>query len=164
MKRLLLLALLLAGCGGGKEEAAKPQPKQKAKAAAPAAPAPIPPTSDVRPAIDAAATLKRYYGFIEKGDYDAAWALRSGPATEAERKRFAANFRAYERYRATVNVPGEPVEADGWEYVEVPVMIYGSYRGGRPFGSTGSVSLRRAVSVPDASPRERAWRIYTGDR
>jgi hypothetical protein len=109
---------------------------------------------------NAADTLKRYYAAIEAGDYDAAWARRSGPATEAERQRFAANFKAYERYRATVGTPSEPVEADGWAYVEVPVMIYGSYRGGKPFGSSGSVSLRRATSAP-AGPRERSWQIYT---
>jgi hypothetical protein len=164
MKRLLLLALLTSGCGG-EEEAPKPKPKARAATPAPAAPqAATVQVPDVQPAIDAAAALRRYYGFIKAGDYDSAWAMRSGPATQAERKRFAANFQAYERYRATVGESSQPVESGGWEYVEVPVMIYGSYRGGKAFGSTGSVSLRRAVRVPGASARERTWHIFTGRR
>ena len=110
---------------------------------------------------DAAATLRRYYRLIEAGDYEAAWEMRSGDRTGLDR--FRANFAAYERYRATVGTPSEPVEAGGWVYVEVPVMITGRMRGGAPLGTAGSVSLRRAANGNDAAaPRERAWHIYTG--
>ena len=87
--------------------------------------------------------------------------MRSGEKAGFER--FRANFAAYERYRATVGTPGEPVSAGGWIYVEVPVMITGRMRGGKPFGSGGSVSLRRAApDNEEAGPRERGWHIYTG--
>jgi hypothetical protein len=160
MRAALCLLILLAGC---RAESPTPKPKANARARA-SAPAEASPGASAPEALaeasDAAATLRRYYAAIEARDYDTAWAMRSGPATDAERQRFAANFKAYERYRATVGVSSEPVEAGGWAYVEVPVMIYGSYRGGKPFGSSGSVSLRRATSAP-AAPRERRWHIYT---
>jgi hypothetical protein len=46
--------------------------------------------------------------------------------------------------------------------VEVPVMIYGQHKDGKPFGSAGSVSLRRSVAAPEATAREREWHIFTG--
>jgi hypothetical protein len=44
----------------------------------------------------------------------------------------------------------------------VPVMTTGRFLGGKPFGSSGSVTLRRPAPGTDAPPRERGWRIYTG--
>jgi hypothetical protein len=104
--------------------------------------------------------LRRYYGLIEAGDYAGAWAMRSGDRAGLER--FSANFRSYDRYHASVGQPSEPVESGGWAYVEVPVMITGRIRGGEPFASSGSVSLRRATSARGARAREREWHIYTG--
>jgi hypothetical protein len=72
-----------------------------------------------------------------------------------DRERFAANFKAYESYRAQAGTPSVPVRAGHWDYVEVPVMITGRLRGGRAFSNGGSVTLRRAHDGPD-----RAWRIY----
>jgi hypothetical protein len=81
--------------------------------------------------------------------------LRSGGG--ADRERFAANFRAYEAYQAQPGAPTQPVAQGDFEFVEVPVMITGRFVGGKPFGSTGSVTLRRARTGAD-----RSWRIYTG--
>jgi hypothetical protein len=55
------------------------------------------------------------------------------------------------------------VAAGGWSFVEVPVMITGTLKGGKGFGSTGSVSLRRAAGAPEATPAQKEWHIYTGD-
>jgi hypothetical protein len=162
--RLPLLTLLLFLSSCGKESPAPttdgPDPGKPASSGSVAA--------EPRPALerrdgagqDAAAMLKRYYSRIEAGDYDAAWAMRDEDA--AGRERVIANFRGYEAYRVEVGTPSTPVEARGWDFVEVPVMIYGRYKGGKPFASSGSVSMRRATTAA-AAPRQRQWHIYTGD-
>jgi hypothetical protein len=104
--------------------------------------------------------LRRYYGLIEGGRYAEAWAMRS--ASKAGSVEFARNFAAYESYRAQVGQASEPVESGGWLFVEVPIMITGRMKGGEPFASAGSVTLRRAANVPAATAREREWHIYTG--
>ena len=161
--RFLPLAafLLLAACGGESEAPRKSQ--NLSRAAQPPMPElepPGPTAQDREDSGDAAATLKRYYARIEAGDYDAAWELRSGERNEAARRRFADNFRAYSTYHAEVGTPSEPVTAGGWDYVEVPVMISGTFRGGKPFASAGSVTVRRATT----GEGDKGWRVYTGER
>jgi hypothetical protein len=161
--RFLTLAalLLLAACG---DKARTPQEAQQQEDAAqppmPELEPPVPTARDREDSGDAASTLKRYYARIEAGDYDSAWAMRSEEGGDVARRRFAENFRAYERYQADVGPPGEPVHAGGFAYVEVPVMIRGTFRGGKPFASAGSVTVRRATS----GEGERGWRVYTGER
>ncbi|HEX6375903.1 MAG TPA: hypothetical protein VFZ91_09285 [Allosphingosinicella sp.] len=162
MKRAALCwLLLLAACG---RPAETPQEaERRGKAARPPMPEldpPVPTERDREDSGDAAATLKSYYARIEAGDYDAAWALRSGEADEAAKRRFADNFKAYASYQADVGTPSEPVEAGGWAYVEVPVMIRGTFRGGKSFASAGSVTIRRATTAEG----ERGWHVYTGER
>lgn len=163
MRRSILPpVLLLCACG---REPAPPaaEPERRGAEQLPAEPArrAEPPSAEAAEAgSDAAGVLKRYYARIEAGDYDSAWAMRVDDP--AGRERFIANFKAYERYRANVGTPSTPVEQGGWTYVEVPVMITGSYKGGRPFATSGSVSMRRAVSA-EAGPRERRWHIFTGE-
>lgn len=153
--------LLLAACG--REGEAPQDPQNLTRAAQPPMPElepPAPTEQDREESGDAAATLKRYYARIEAGDYDAAWGMRSGEAGDEARRRFADNFRAYRSYHADVGTPSEPVAANGYSYVDVPVMIRGSYRGGKSFASAGSVTLRRATS----GEGDQAWRIYVGER
>ena len=164
MKRTAFCCLLLlAACGRPAETPQEAQRRQEA--AQPPMPELEPPAATARDredSGDAAAALKRYYARIEAGDYDAAWAMRSGETGEEARRRFADNFKAYERYHADVGPPSEPVEAKGWAYVEVPVMIVGAFRGGRPFASSGSVTLRRATTAETAAD-EAGWHIYVGE-
>jgi hypothetical protein len=162
MKRAALCCLLLlAACG---RESEIPQDSQnRQRAAQPPMPElepPVPTERDREASGDAAALLKRYYARIEAGDYDSAWAMRSGEAGEGARRRFADNFKAYASYHADVGTPSEPVAANGFSYVEVPVMIRGTFRGGKGFASAGSVTVRRAT----AGEGERGWRIYIGER
>jgi hypothetical protein len=162
MRRLLLLSLLgLPACG--EDEVPPAAPKQKARPdAAPQAAAPPPAPADVAEAQeDAAAMLRRYYRHIEAGRYADAWTMRGG-APEG-REAFARNFAAYQSYHVTVGQPSQPVTAGGWSFVEVPVMITGTLKGGKGFGSAGSISLRRASGAPEASASQRNWHIYTGD-
>jgi hypothetical protein len=162
LRSILLLAFLVAACGG-EQPAPPPAPETRAGHRIPEKPAANPdatPDEDNESGDDAADVLKRYYARIEGGDYDSAWAMRVDDP--AGRERFVANFKAYERYRAAVGTPSTPVEQRGWSYVEVPVMITGRYKGGAPFATSGSVSMRRAVSA-EAGPRERRWHIVTRD-
>jgi hypothetical protein len=154
--------LLLAACGGDRET--HQEARQREKAEQPPLPELEPPVEtaeDRQESGDAAAALRRYYERIESGDYDSAWAMRSGEAGDEARRRFADNFRAYASYHADVGTPSEPVQAQGWAYVEVPVMIRGTFRGGKPFSSAGSVTVRQATSGAGAGS---GWRIYTGER
>ncbi len=162
MKRTALICvLLLAACG--RDSDAPRQPDNLSRAAQPPAPElepPEPTAEDREGSGDAAATLKRYYARIESGDYDSAWEMRSGERNEAARRRFADNFRAYATYHADVGTPSEPVTSNGFAYVEVPVMIRGTFRGGKPFASAGSVTVRRATT----GEGDKGWRVYTGER
>jgi hypothetical protein len=154
----LLPLLLLSACGS--EPKASRQPDAVGKSAQAPMPELDPPketAQDREDSGDAAATLKLYYARIGSGDYDSAWAMRSGEAGDEARRRFADNFRAYETYQADVGTPSEPVKAQGWAYVEVPVMIRGNFKGGKPFSSAGSVTMRKATAGG-------GWRIYTGER
>ena len=157
----LLLLLPVAACG--REEPPPPAPKERQAVATAPVPAPPPAPAPV-PVIEAredpAATLRRYYDLIEAGRYAEAWAMRS--ESKAGSVEFARNFASYERYRVTVGRPSEPVASGGWAYVEVPIQIFGRMKTGEPFGSAGSVSMRRASGAPGASAREREWHIYTG--
>jgi hypothetical protein len=160
--RLVPFAALLLLTACGRDSDAPRQPDNLSRAAQPPMPeleAPVATARDREDSGDAAATLKHYYARIEAGDYDAAWEMRSGERSDAARQRFADNFRAYSRYHADVGSPSEPVSANGFAYVEVPVMISGTFRGGKPFASAGSVTIRRSTSGEDGG-----WRVYTGDK
>ncbi|HEX8481644.1 MAG TPA: hypothetical protein VF650_07070 [Allosphingosinicella sp.] len=155
----LTLLLFVTACGDPSETPR--QSREREQAARPPLPELQPPAETAQEREDrgdAAATLKRYYARIGSGDYDAAWAMRSGDTGDEARRRFADNFRAYQSYQADVGVPSEPVQANGWAYVEVPVMIRGTFRGGKAFASAGSVTLRRTTGGAGGS-----WRIYTGE-
>lgn len=162
MKRAAFCCLLfLAACGS--EPETPQQTRQREQVARPPMPELEPPAEtaqDREESGDAAAALRLYYARIEAGEYDSAWAMRSGEAGGEARRRFADNFKAYATYRADVGTPSEPVQARGWAYVEVPVMIRGSFRGGKPFSSAGSVTVRKSTSGPEAGG---GWRIYTGE-
>lgn len=159
---LLALPLLLATCGEERETPQQAQQREKAEQPPmPELDPPVETAQDREDSGDAAATLRRYYSRIQAGDYDSAWAMRSGEVGDEARRRFADNFKAYATYQADVGTPSEPVQAQDWAYVEVPVMIRGTFRGGKPFSSAGSVTVRKATSGPEAG---RGWRIYTGER
>ena len=160
---LLLLSLAVAGCG--RDEPTSPPEKPKAQPMATAAPpkaaTPLPPSErDDTHVEDAAAVLRRYYDHIEAGRYREAWAMRS--AGEEGLDRFERNFAAYDRYQVTLGHPTQPVEAGGWTYVEVPIQILGTLKGGKGFGSVGNITMRRATGAARASEAQREWHIYTG--
>lgn len=165
MRRLLLLApLVLIACH--REAARPPAGDQRGKhAAGSTVSAPSPRQQADRQAArgdaaGAADVLRRYYALIEAGQYGDAWKMRSGGKQGIDPQQFAAHFKAYEAYRSQVGVPSEPARSGDYIYVEVPVMTTGRFIGGKAFGSTGSVTLRRPA--PGSAADEPGWRIYTG--
>jgi hypothetical protein len=161
-RRLIVLLLALAGCSRDEPAAQAPD---RSEGAAPAPTAPIEVAAPPAPAADrgegdgATAVLRRYYDHIEAHRYREAWAMRS--ASDEGLERFIRNFAAYDRYQVTLGHPTAPVEAEGWRYVEVPIQILGTLKGGKGFGSVGSITMRRATTAA-AGPRQRDWHIYTG--
>jgi hypothetical protein len=159
VRAFLLPLLLVAACGRDSEPAPEANRQGEAAGPPPAPALPSRPTeSREEEGGDAAAGLRRYYDLIEAGDYAAAWHMRGRGDEGAEA--FARNFAAYERYRVTLGPASRPVEANGWLYVEVPIQITGRMKGGKPFGSAGSVTMRRPA--PAAGRGAGGWRIYTG--
>jgi hypothetical protein len=162
----LLLLPLTAACG--QDESRLPVAENRGTMRTPAVPAKVEGTMASAPlagaaaegARDAAGVLRRYYDLIEAGQYRSAWAMRGGKPADAAA--FAANFAAYRRYKVTIGKPSDPVPQEGWLFVEVPIQIFGAMNNGAPFGSAGSVTLRRAQSIPEATRRQRDWHIYTG--
>ncbi|HEX9955097.1 MAG TPA: hypothetical protein VGB48_07780 [Allosphingosinicella sp.] len=164
MRRLLLFVtmLTLAACGSDAPEPAKQtRPRRTAEAPAAALPQGHSAEEARETGRDAAAVLRRYYDHIESGRYDDAWAMRGGRAEGADA--FARNFAAYRSYRVTLGQASEPVSGGGWAFVEVPIMITGTMKGGKGFGSAGSVTLRRASGAAGATSAQKDWHIYTGD-
>jgi hypothetical protein len=152
MRRLLLSAFLplaFAGCGKAPPPPAHGRRMARALPAPPAPSQPASPKASGRPAD----ILRLYYRRIESGDYRAAWRMRSGG--KIDEARFAANFKAYRDYHAMVGLASLPAAGGEWVYVEVPVMITGRLVTGKPFGSAGSVTLRRPA-------RGGGWTIYPG--
>jgi len=157
MRRFLALLALLSLAACGKEESA-PAPKagEPDIPAPSAAPQPVPPEPDAAEkenSADAAELLRSYYAAIERGDFEAAARMRSDKDTDPER--LADNFKSYESYKVQVGRPTRPTRSGGYLFVDVPVMITGSYKGGKTFGSGGRVTMRRAAEGG-------GWRVYTG--
>ena len=149
------LASMVAACG---DEAPPPPAGRKPELQAPARP----PAAAAAPAVDqdasaaeagdAAEVLRRYYASISERRYSEAHKLRETGGADAAA--FAAYFERFESHQVTVGAPSEPVEAGGWLYVEVPVHSYGTMKNGKPFGSAGTVTLRRRNGGGK-------WRIFT---
>jgi hypothetical protein len=143
---LLLIVACLAGCErGAPRRTAEPREARPSARGEPLV------NDEARAAAEA---LRRYYDRIEAGDYEAAYGLRTPGGADAGR--FAANFRAYESYHAQLGAPAGPVAQGGFDYVEVPVMTTGRFLGGKPFGTSGRVMLRRARSGSD-----RRWYVLS---
>jgi len=150
-------ALLLAGCS---DPSPPPETKPASRAeqptpAATPAPAPTAPPAVEPPAADVgspAALLRRYHDLIAARRFADAYRLREPGG--ADLAAFTAHFARFRTHQATIGTPSQPAAAGEWIYVEVPVQSYGIMADGKPFGSAGTVTLRR--------PRRGGeWRIYT---
>jgi hypothetical protein len=137
----LAALVLLAACHEQSQAPTGKEPKVAAPRSVPTEPPSESETGTSRAAADA---LRHYYALISAGDYDDAWRLRT--PGRVDKQRFAANFAAYERYDVVVGTPSAPAEANHFVWVQLPVMITGRFKGGKPFGSSGNVFVRRPSS------------------
>jgi hypothetical protein len=150
------MILLLAGCS---DEPAAEAPEEESRLqvpaprSAPAAAEPAEPTEPAPEATDAAEVLRLYYDHVQNRRYRQAHALREA-RTGDDVEAFAAHFDRFASHKATLGKPSDPVAAGEWLYVELPVQVYGTLKDGKPFGSAGTITLRRAKQ---GGP----WRIYT---
>jgi hypothetical protein len=169
---LTILALLAASCGKAPVAVKQSEKARPVKVSVPEKPAAAAPEDRMRvseapfgeaSAQGAANVVQTYYALIAEGRYDQAWRLRweSDDAPASRAADFAKSFDQYREYHATVGAPSLIQGAAGSFYVEVPVQTYGVRRDGRPFGSAGTVTLRRAGDVAGASAEQRKWRIHS---
>jgi hypothetical protein len=123
----------------------------------PLAEGPIAPNS----AQGAAQVVQTYYALIETGRYAQAWRLwgDGGKASGRSEEAFAMGFGPYASYHAQTGAPGAIEGAAGSLYVEVPVVIYGARRDGRPLHQSGKATLRRVNDVPGSTAEQRRWHI-----
>lgn len=147
-------------------QAAAPQPPapQVEVEPVPAEPASLPEAPFTEESAQGAANVAQtYYALLEAGKYEEAWHLRweSDSAPAAAEERFVAGFAAYREYHATIGAPSNVAGAAGSLYVDVPVQVYGQTKDGKPFGTAGTVTLRRVNDVPGSTAAQRRWRIYT---
>lgn len=173
----LALSLGLISCGpaddsGSNARAERSGPMQPAslpeqQSPSPANPAPVTPPAaprawgDAAQEAAAAEVVRSYYSLIESGRYADAWHLRwnGGGISIAD---FSASFDRFAEYHATVGTPFKVQGAAGSLYVEVPVQLYGRLKDGKPFGSVGTITLRKSNHAAGAGRGQNAWQIYTG--
>ena len=171
---ILLAAALFASCNqpaGTAGDQAEPV-RPAARAEPPGAPPPGNASEAARPIVSeapfaphsaqgAADVVQTYYALIEAGEYRQAHRLRWDRDTLSEAA-FEAGFAPYSDYHATIGAPSEIQGAAGSSYVEVPVQLYGHRKDGTPFGTAGTITLRRVNDVAGSTAEQRMWRIYTG--
>jgi hypothetical protein len=106
--------------------------------------------------------VRRYYDQIERGRYDAAYALWEdfGKASHQTRAGFAAGFAQTAKVSVTIGDSVRIEAAAGSQYATVPVIVDAVLRDGARQHFEGSYTLRRAMVV-GATLEQRRWHIYS---
>lgn len=120
---------------------------------------------DPKSAQGAGQVLRSYAALLEQGRFAQARRLWSdgGRASEMTEEGFAEAYGKYAEIHAEIGAPGQMEGAAGSAYVDIPLRFYGRLKGGRPFNSVGTVTLRRVNDVPGSTEEQRSWRIYQMD-
>jgi len=169
---------LLAACDGtpgadapANTAAAAPTPETVAPtppAMATPTPASTPvsrPTTDVttgqRTPADAAAVVQAYYAAIDRGDFDAAYALwdRDGAASHQTLAQFKRGFAETATTAVETGAPTNGEGAAGSVYIDVPVTVTATLKDGTKQRFTGTYTLRRVNDVPGATPEQLSWHL-----
>lgn len=113
---------------------------------------------------EAVAVVRDYYAAINARDLARAYALWSdgGRSSGQSPQQFAAAFADVDGITVQIGEPGAIEAAAGSRFIEVPVAVASTRRGGEQRGYRGSYVLRRAM-VDGASAEQRAWRIASAD-
>lgn len=119
--------------------------------------APFTPTS----AQGAAQVGQTYFALIGERKFAEARRLwgDKGAASGKTAAEFADAFERYEAFHANLGAPGPIEGAAGSLYVEVPTIVYGKLKSGRPINMAGHITLRRVNDVPGATPDQRKWHV-----
>lgn len=86
-----------------------------------------------------------------------------GGASGLSEEGFAEAYGKYAEIHAEIGAPGRMEGAAGSSYVDISLRLYGRLKGGDPFNSVGTVTLRRVNDVPGSTDEQRRWRIYRMD-
>ena len=125
---------------------------------------PAPPSVDAGRDTSITEVIRRYYAAIERGDFDAAFALwgDAGRASGQSRSAFAAGFAQTAQVLVSIDDRIAIEGAAGSQYAAVPVTIDATLRDGRRQRFEGTYTLRRSV-VDGATAEQRRWRIFKAD-
>jgi hypothetical protein len=109
--------------------------------------------------------LNSYAALLEQRRFAEAWRLwsDSGRVSQLSEEVFANRYGQYAELHAEIGAPGPMEGAAGSAYVDIPTRLYGQLKGGKPFNSVGTATLRRANDVPGSTEEQRRWRIYQMD-
>ena len=116
------------------------------------------PDSDKTPAA-AKKVVEAYFAALSERHY--ADAYRMFPGSGMSASAFAASHAKYRTFKATVGVPGDTEGGAGSIYIEIPVVVTGTLKEGRPFRMEGPVALRRVNDVDGATPAQLRWHIFS---
>jgi len=113
----------------------------------------------------AGAVAQTYFALIGERKYAEARKLwsDSGQASGQSQAEFTDAFDRYESYNANIGAPGPVEGAAGSLYVEVPVVVYGRLKSGRPINMAGKITLRRVNDVPGSAAEQRRWHVASVD-
>jgi hypothetical protein len=170
---LIAASLLLACCSPRQAENAPAAtnaavnavtiaPAPETPAATNTAPAPTPDTptaqDEVSPEV-ATEMVREYFALLGAKQYDMARALWEPGAAPTE-DALAAQMAKYTSYDATIGKAGDQEGAAGSSYLEVPVTVAATAKGGGAEKLSGTVTLRRVNDVPGSTAAQRHWHIY----
>lgn len=116
-------------------------------------------------AEDAVDVIDAYFGAINDGDYETAYALwrNEGEASGQTFEEFAAG---YEETASVTWETGEPGRIDpgaGQRYIPIPVTITTTTTSGETQRFEGEYVLHHTADIEGATPEQRVWRIHSAD-
>jgi len=109
--------------------------------------------------------VQRYGGLLEQRKFAEARRLwgSDGGASGLSEAQFVAAYGKYASIRSQVGKPFDGEGAAGSIFIQVPLQLSGTLKGGGAFKLEGSLTLRRVNDVDGASPAQLRWHIVQSD-